>query len=252
MWQVWAAQMGLLGQPGCCHSLITLCWVNFFRGWACPRLGCLAVPSHSHQAGHWGAPQEDPLLPASFPSLGWVWREKAGISVPAQQEGRLAGWRRRLGGAGFPAIVGEAFLLCSDHGCLAVKEAGSTGTGLLGRRKLLPLSCQHHPRGQHSPCLRSHAPARRRRRAGCSGGYPCGGFLPANAWGGGLPLQVIWEIFLKVFSSHKGGVEFWSVAVTNFVFSTGNSGEKRGTFSSEYLSSCVFKWGFVVVLLSWN
>lgn len=49
-------------------------------------------------------------------------------------------WRRQLGGAGFPAIVGEIFLLCFSHKCLAVADAVSAATGLLGQQwGLLPV-----------------------------------------------------------------------------------------------------------------
>lgn len=51
--------------------------------------------------------------------------------------GSAGSWRRQLGGAGFPAIVGEIFLLCFGRDCLAVADAVTAATGLLGRWWLL-------------------------------------------------------------------------------------------------------------------
>lgn len=79
---------------------------------------------------------------------GWLWE--------------LGSWRRRLGGAGFPAIVGEIFLLCFSHKCLAVAEAVGAATGLLGQcRGLLPVPawCRCFPRVGAVPVSAAMLPA---------------------------------------------------------------------------------------------
>lgn len=77
------------------------------------------LPSHPAEAGPW----ERRVFCCGRSAKGWLWERGS--------------WRRRLGGAGFPAIVGEIFLLCFGRDCLTVAEAVSAATGLLGRWWLL-------------------------------------------------------------------------------------------------------------------
>lgn len=127
-------------------------------------LGCSARRSlssclHPTKAGSW---EGEEVFCCGCSTKGWLWEHGS--------------WRRRLGGAGFPAIVGEIFLLCFSHKRLAVADAVGAATGLLGRWwGLLPVPAglPVFSQGQRGPCLRSNAP-HRGCRAGSSGGYAAG------------------------------------------------------------------------------
>lgn len=137
VWQVWPVQASLSHRAGCCqpHSgLIApttelsltramgqLCPTTALGGMLCKNIP-LFLPSAT-RAGPW---EGEEVFCCGCSSKGWP------------QE--LGSWRRQLGGAGFPAIVGEIFLLCFSHNCLAVADAVSAATGLLGQRwALLPV-----------------------------------------------------------------------------------------------------------------
>ena len=75
-------------------------------------------PPHATAAGPW---EGEEVFCCGRSVKGWLWERRS--------------WRRRLGGAGFPAIVGEIFLLCFSRDCLT--DAVCTATGLLGRWWLL-------------------------------------------------------------------------------------------------------------------
>lgn len=88
-------------------------------GMLCERIHFF-LPSHPAEAGPW---EGEEVFCCGRSAKGWLWEHGSR--------------RRRLGGAGFPAIVGEIFLLCFGHDCLAVADAVSAATGLLGRWWLL-------------------------------------------------------------------------------------------------------------------
>lgn len=76
-------------------------------------LGCSARRSissclHPARAGPW---EGEEVFCCGLSTENWLWEHGS--------------WRRRLGGAGFPAIVGEIFLLCFSHNCLAVADTVS-------------------------------------------------------------------------------------------------------------------------------
>lgn len=88
-------------------------------------LGCSARRSissclHPTRAGPW---EGEEVFCCGLSTEDWLWKHGS--------------WRRRLGGAGFPAIVGEIFLLCFSHNCLAVADTVSAAAGLLGQWWLL-------------------------------------------------------------------------------------------------------------------
>lgn len=141
-------------------------------------------------------------------------------------------WRRRLGGAGFPAIVGEIFLLCFSCDRLAVADVGYRITGTVVAATACPSwAAGAFLEGQRGPHLRSNVSARRC-RAGSSGGYAAGWLL------GGLKPICMCRLAIasnlgsiyNEFSSRKGGAEVFSVAVMNYLFGTENSRKKRNVF----------------------
>lgn len=115
-------------------------------------------PSQPTEAGPW---EGEEIFCCGRKAKGWL--------------GERGSWRRRLGGAGFPAIVGEIFLLCFGRDRLTV--AAGAAAGLRGRRWLLPPVPAGLPvlfgEGRRGPCRCSDVSARRC-RAGSSGGYAAG------------------------------------------------------------------------------
>lgn len=108
---------------GCCQPQI---WANCSHSQAHPH------PSHesaqSHHSPWWlsGMLCKKIHFFLSSPHQSWPLGGRGGVFCGLRTEDWLwehGSWRRRLGGAGFPAIVGEIFLLCFSHNCLAVAES---------------------------------------------------------------------------------------------------------------------------------
>lgn len=119
-------------RAGCCQPLL---WADCPQDWAHPH------PNHesalSHHSPWWllGCSAGRSISSCLHPTRAGPWEGEEVFCCGCSTKGWLqehGSWRRRLGGAGFPAIVGEIFLLCFSHNCLAVAAAVSAAHRITG------------------------------------------------------------------------------------------------------------------------